>query len=121
MTSPALLSVRIRFHDDARLGPGKVALLEALQRTGSVKAAGAAMDMSARRAWLLLESLNKAFDEPVVTTDNTNTDATDPDAGEAQLTDLGQQLIAAYRAVEADTERSVSERFATLVGRLRQR
>lgn len=113
--NPTKLSVRLRFHDQARLGPGKVALLEAVLSTGSVAAAGASQDMSARRAWLLIDSLNKAFDEPVVITDDQNTDG----SCEARLTPLGEQIIRAYRAVEADTTQSVSARFAQLMTHLK--
>ncbi|MGH1360101.1 MAG: winged helix-turn-helix domain-containing protein [Burkholderiaceae bacterium] len=113
--SQTKLSVRLRFHDQARLGPGKVALLESVLSTGSVAAAGASQDMSARRAWLLIDSLNKAFDQPVVVTN----DESAGDTVEATLTPLGKQIIQAYRAVEADTRESVSARFADLIGHLK--
>ena len=113
MDHSAKLSVRIRFHQDARIGPGKIALLEAVRRTGSVQAAGAGMDMSPRRAWLLIDSLNKAFDHPVVNVTG------EPDAGPAELTDLGSQLVSAYRAVEAQTDKAVNEQFAALTPHLR--
>lgn len=111
----ARLSVRLRFHDNARIGPGKIALLEAIRASGSIAAAGASQEMSARRAWLLIDSLNKAFDQPVVTTDH------DPgsNGAEANLTTFGEQLVQAYRAVEADTQESVRARFAELKKHLR--
>ena len=108
----ARISVRLRFHDQARLGPGKIALLEAVQSTGSVAAAGASQDMSARRAWLLIDSLNKAFDQPVVVTDPGSESEPASEPVEARLTALGEQIIRAYRAVEADTRDTVSGRFA---------
>lgn len=116
--SQASISVRLRFHDQARLGPGKVALLEAVAATGSVAAAGASQNMSARRAWLLIDSLNNAFDQPVVTTDHA-TQPGDQQPVEARLTSLGAQIVRAYRAVEADTNQAVSTRFADLVTHLK--
>ena len=119
------VSVRLRFRDDARIGPGKVALLEAVSRSGSVAEAGASLHMSARRAWLLIDSLNKAFVTPVVITDEKAMSgapsATSPGPGqnEAHLTEFGQSLIDAYRAVEADTQTAVAQRFAAIMAQLR--
>ncbi|MFN8722426.1 MAG: winged helix-turn-helix domain-containing protein, partial [Rhodospirillales bacterium] len=62
------LSLRIDFPDGVRLGPGKVALLEAIGRTRSISAAGRSLGMSYRRAWLLVDAVNRAFEEPVVVT-----------------------------------------------------
>jgi molybdate transport system regulatory protein len=108
------VSVRLRFADHARLGPGKMALLDAVRRTGSIAAAGQAMNMSYRRAWMLLDSVNAMFDEPVVTTA-----AGQPEAAVSRLTDLGHALLAAYRATEADTQAAVERNFARLLPRLR--
>jgi len=119
------VSVRLRFREDARIGPGKVALLEAVAISGSVSQAGASLKMSARRAWLLIDSLNKAFDMPVVVTDggkqpvqNIDEQALDQPK-EAHLTDFGRALIDAYRAVEADTRTAVEQRFSMITKHLR--
>ena len=112
----ALLSLRLRFHDEARLGPGKIALLEAVRTSRSVAKAGASMDMSARRAWLLIDSLNNAFVEPLVAL----SDPAQPGASEATLTQLGEELVGAYRAVEDDAAQSVKRRFTALQERLRR-
>jgi len=108
------VSVRLRFADHARLGPGKMALLQAVRQTGSIAAAGREMNMSYRRAWLLIDSVNAMFDEPVVVTAGT-------DEGDARstLTALGDALLAAYRATEADTEHAVARHFEALLPRLR--
>lgn len=111
------VSVRVRFREDARIGPGKVALLEAVASTGSVADAGSSLNMSARRAWLLIDSLNKAFDVPVVVTDSVSDSANE--RTEAHLTDFGRALIEAYRAVEADTRKAVEERFSAIIEHLR--
>ena len=62
------MSIRIDLESGGRIGPGKIALLEAIRETGSFTAAAAAMKMSYRRAWLLVDELNKLLSEPVVTT-----------------------------------------------------
>ena len=111
----ALLSLRLRFHDDARVGPGKIALLEAVAQHAEVASAAASMDMSPRRAWLLIDSLNNAFEKAVV-------ELSDPDrpaGSEAQLTELGKELVSAYRQVEQDSAQAVRERFAGVVAQLR--
>jgi len=102
----SLLSIRLRFSDDARLGPGKIALLEAVERTGSVAAAGQSLGMSERRALLLIESLTAFFGEPVV--------LIDPHSGEARVSALGSELVRAFRAVEADARRSLDTQFAAV-------
>jgi molybdate transport system regulatory protein len=109
----AAVSVRLRFDDDARLGPGKIALLEALARTGSLAAAGRDMGMSYRRAWLLIDSLNRMFDEPVVIASPGGANG-----GGAALGPLGTELVSAYRAMEAETERAIERHFAPLRPRM---
>jgi molybdate transport system regulatory protein len=108
------VSVRLRFAEHARLGPGKMALLQAVRQTGSIAAAGRTMNMSFRRAWLLIDSVNAMFDEPAVRTTGTG----EADA-RSTLTPLGEALLAAYLAAEADAERAVALRFAALLPRLR--
>jgi molybdate transport system regulatory protein len=61
------LSIRIDLKTGARIGPGKIALLEAIIKTGSIKAAALSMKMSYRRAWLLVVEINKLLSEPAVT------------------------------------------------------
>lgn len=102
----SLLSIRLRFSDDARLGPGKIALLEAVGRTGTVAAAGQSLGMSERRATLLIESLTAFFGEPVV--------LIEPGSGRAQVSALGSELVRAFRAVEADAKRSFDTQFAAV-------
>src|SRR6267142_2348791 len=63
----ARLRVSIVFESGARIGPGKAKLLESIRNTGSISAAAREMGMSYKRAWLLLDSMNQAFTEPVVT------------------------------------------------------
>ncbi|MCA3178270.1 MAG: winged helix-turn-helix domain-containing protein [Burkholderiaceae bacterium] len=109
----AAVSVRLRFSDDGRLGPGKIALLEAVGRSGSIAAAGRDMSMSYRRAWLLIDSLNRMFDEPVV-----HASPGGANGGGATLSPLGHELVGAYRAMEADTVRAIARHFEALRGRM---
>lgn len=98
----ARLSIRIDFPGGRRVGPGKIRLLELIGQTGSISAAGRAMAMSYRRAWLLVESLNTSFREPVV-----DTRAGGRHGGGAHLTAFGRDLIVRYRTLERDAGRAV--------------
>jgi molybdate transport system regulatory protein len=93
----ARLTIRIDFAGGRRVGPGKVRLLELIDQTGSISAAGRAMAMSYRRAWLLVESLNTAFRAPVV-----DTRAGGRQGGGAELTAFGRELVERYRTMERE-------------------
>lgn len=94
---PAMkLSLRLDFAPGGRLGPGKVALLEAVAETGSISGAGRAMAMSYRRAWLLIDDLNRMFRTPLVAAQPGGSKG-----GGAALTPLGREVVAHYRAVES--------------------
>ena len=90
------LTIRFDFDGGRRLGAGKVALLESIEATGSISAAGRAHKMSYRRAWLLVDELNKLFAEPVVAAHHGGTKG-----GGAALTDQGRRVVALYRDAEA--------------------
>jgi len=107
------LKLRIDFAGGARIGPGKIDLLEAVARTGSITAAGRALGMSYRRAWLLLDALNRTFDSPVVATA-----AGGAGGGGAEVTAFGLELIAAYRALQADCAALAAARFGAYAARL---
>ena len=87
---------RIDFGKRCSVGIGKIELLEAIARSGSLSQAARALRMSYRRAWLLLEDLNSSFDRRVVTTTTGGRGG-----GGAQLTEFGAALIAAYRDLDA--------------------
>jgi len=91
----ARLTLRIDFDTADALGPGKIRLLECVRDTGSISAAGRAMAMSYRRAWLLIDTLNTSFRQPVVTTKLGG-----KDGGGAVLTRFGEDLIKNYREME---------------------
>jgi molybdate transport system regulatory protein len=93
------LSIRIDLETGARIGPGKIALLEAISKTGSITAAAQSMNMSRMTAWLLVEEINKLLSEPAVTTKSGGTGG----GGGAILTPAGQKLIQHYHSVEMRT------------------
>ena len=96
MTAPPVISIRIDFAPGMRLGPGKADLLEGIAGTGSIAAAGRQMGMSYKRAWMLVEALNAMFHGPLVVSTKGGRAG-----GGAELTDLGRQVLAAYRRAEA--------------------
>jgi molybdate transport system regulatory protein len=82
--------------DDAiALGPGKVQLLEAIRETGSIAAAGRSMDMSYKRAWHLVDTMNRCFKNALVETSKGGAHG-----GGAQLTPLADEVIQLYRQLE---------------------
>jgi molybdate transport system regulatory protein len=87
---------RIDFAEDANIGPGKIALLEAIKERGSLSDAARACGLSYRRGWLLLDSLNKSFDTP-----STISAVGGRGGGGAQVTAFGLLLIERYRALES--------------------
>ena len=99
--------VRIHIGDDMVLGPGKVDLLEAIGRTGSISAAGREMGMSYRRAWLLVDALNHMFPDALVIASPGGAHG-----GGAKLTDYGRDVAAAYRRVEARARTAMREEMA---------
>ena len=68
MTSRVQFRLRIYKDEGVAIGPGKVALLEAVAEYGSISAAARHLGMSYRRAWLLIDETNHAFKSPTVET-----------------------------------------------------
>ena len=94
---------RLRIHrgDDIAVGPGKVDLLEAIGATGSISGAARSLGMSYRRAWLLVDTMNRCFRTPVV-----QAEAGGKRGGGAQLTPLGAEVIRRYRRIERGAARA---------------
>jgi molybdate transport system regulatory protein len=103
------LSIRIDLAPEVRVGPGKVRLLELVAEHGSISAAGRSAGMSYRRAWLLLDELNRSFPEPVIEAATGGRSG-----GGATLTPFGARLIAAYRNIERDAARVAAPHLASL-------
>ncbi len=103
------LVFQLHFSPAHRLGPGKVELLEQIDATGSISAAGRAMNMSYRRAWLLVDAMNATFHAPVVATRLGGTAE-----GRARLTPLGQEVVLLYRDIGRLAEAAAAARIARL-------
>ena len=107
----AVLSLRIDL-PRGRIGPGKINLLEAIDREGSISAAGRALGMSYRRAWELVDSLNQLVGVAVVQASTGG-----HRGGGATLTEAGRSLVADYRAIEHAARRAAEP---LLLGLLRR-
>ena len=99
-SGPLKIKVQLFCGPDTAFGPGKADLLEAIEREGSISAAGRAMGMSYRRTWLLVDTMNRCWTEPLV-----KAVAGGGAQKGARLTATGQQVLAAYRALDADLAR----------------
>lgn len=107
----------VRFHirdagdrSGLAIGPGKVALLEAIADTGSITSSAKKLGMSYRRAWLLVEETNRCLVRPAV-----QTIAGGPHGGGASLTPAGVELIRRYRALEHQTTLAVTRKLQSLL------
>lgn len=105
----ARIVLELEFGDGRAVGPGKIRLLETIQEYGSIAAAGRALGMSYRRAWLLVDSLNTSFAEPAV-----ETQLGGRGGGGANLTGVGRDLLESYREMEKDVRAAVSARLHAL-------
>jgi molybdate transport system regulatory protein len=103
------LSIRRDLAPDVRVGPGKVRLLELVAEHGSISAAGRASGMSYRRAWRLLDELNRSFPQPVIDAAKGGRSG-----GGAALTPFGARLVAAYRAIEREAARAAAPHLDAL-------
>jgi molybdate transport system regulatory protein len=97
------LSIRINFDGAEAFGPGKARLLELIDEQGSIRGAAAAMSMSYRHAWLLVQAVEDTFGAPVITTSTGGAKG-----GGAKLTELGKTVITRYRAIEAQAGRAAA-------------
>ena len=109
----ARLTLRIDFDADRQIGPGKIKLLELIDATGSISAAGRRMGMSYRRAWLLVDALNRCFREPVVAAQVGGVKG-----GGASLTAAGRAVVAHYRAIEKAAEAAGADHVGALAASL---
>ena len=103
------LRIRIVFGKAEMIGPGKAELLERIDRTGSIAAAGREMGMSYKRAWELIGTLNAMFRDPLVESTRGG-----PGGGGAVLTPNGQRVLALYRAFESEAATAGADRLAEM-------
>lgn len=109
---PASLKIKVQVMcgPEIAIGPGKAALLDAIMRDGSISAAARTMGMSYRRAWMLVDTMNRCFAEPLVATDT---------AG-ARVTPAGAAALTLYRAIEGRANAAAADdAWISLAGALR--
>jgi len=105
MTTERHPGLTLRLLSGARpaMGPGKAELLEHIATSGSISAAARAMDMSYRRAWQLVEAMNRDFSAPLVTTATGG-----KRGGGAAVTELGQKALEQFRRMELKASRAIA-------------
>jgi molybdate transport system regulatory protein len=108
-------TVRVLLGGAIAIGPGKAALLDAIARCGSISAAAREMDMSYRRAWLLVDTMNRCFSEPVVESATGGTGG-----GGARITDFGKEVLRQYRAMEEKASASIAQEMDAFAGLLKR-
>lgn len=111
MTVRPQLRLRPRVYrgTDIALGPGKVELLAAIARTGSIRQAAADQEMSYMRAWTLVRTMNGCFAEPLVAAERGGASG-----GVARLTPAGRQVLQLYRGLAADSLRAAAPSWRKL-------
>lgn len=107
--------LRLMLDDEIAMGPGKADLLEAIRDTGSISAAGKKLGMSYRRAWLLVDTMNRCFHAPLVTTS-----AGGASGGGAALSDTGTDILQRYRTLEQAVAQITDTAFGDLKPLLRK-
>ena len=106
--------MRIRRGETVALGPGKVELLEAVREQGSISAAARSLDMSYRRAWLLIDELNQSLRSPATVSEQGG-----QSGGGCVLTEVGESIVRLYRDVEAQAEKACATQISDLIRLMR--
>ena len=114
---PALkIKLQLLCGEEIAMGPGKADLLAAIDREGSISAAGRALGMSYRRTWLLVDTMNRCWQQPLV-----ETAMGGKQGGGARLSDLGRSVLEQFRALQHDLERaSAGDALAAMLAAVRQ-
>ncbi len=105
------LRLRLLRGRSVMVGPGKADLLAAIAATGSIMAAGRTMSMSYKRAWLLVDTMNRCFREPLVAAAKGGAGG-----GSARLTPAGERVLALYRRIEAHAAEACDTEMQELAG-----
>lgn len=108
------LHIRVVLAGDAVMGPGRAELLEHVRDTGSISAAGRAMNMSFKRAWELADALNRCFARPLITASRGGSSG-----GGARLTEDGARVLALYQAIETTATDAGADAIASLAALVR--
>lgn len=106
--------MRVRKGESIAIGPGKVALLEAIVEHGSISAAARSLNMSYRRAWLLIDELNNALTSPATTSEHGG-----KQGGGSVLTPVGAEVIRLYRDIEAHAYQAGKKQISSLTALLK--
>lgn len=114
MNDAKTLRVRVMQGQTIAFGPGKADLLQAIAQTGSISGAAREMDMSYRRAWLLVEEMNRCFASPLVATATGGARG-----GGAAVTELGQEVLARYRRMQKKAAASIASELRQLQALMR--
>jgi molybdate transport system regulatory protein len=101
--------LRIVLGPDIAIGPGKAAILEEVGATGSISAAGRSMGMGYKRAWYMVDTMNKCFNEPLVVTVKGG-----KRGGGARLSELGEEVLARYRKMEVLSAKAIASEMDSL-------
>jgi molybdate transport system regulatory protein len=104
------------FGTEIAIGPGKADLLESIAASGSISESARRLGMSYRRAWLLVDTMNRCFREPVVASATGGSGG-----GGAQVTPFGRRVLARYRALETSVERALDRPLADFMELLSDR
>lgn len=104
-----LMKLRVVLGPDTMLGPGKADLLQGIDETGSIAAAGRRMGMSYKRAWYLIDTMNAYFQEPVVVSSKGGAKG-----GGASLTDTGKAVLDCYRQIQRKADSAAQDDLRTL-------
>jgi len=101
MQGAGMLKLKIQLYcgDEIAMGPGKADLLDAIRVAGSISGAGRAMGMSYRRAWLLVDAMNRCWAAPLV-----ETSPGSAHGGGARVSDFGERVLGHYRALQASVD-----------------
>lgn len=110
----AQFRLRIKYGEEIAIGPGKIAILEAIAETGSISAAGRKLGMSYRRAWLLVDQMNQYFKDPVVLAATGGLQG-----GGTALTPTGVEVIRLYRTIEQQSQTHSASLLAALTDKIR--
>ncbi len=111
---PGLL-LRVLSAKQPAMGPGKARLVTLIADTGSISEAARRMGMSYRRAWQLVEALNKSFNEPVVLTA-----VGGKRGGGTVVTEFGKRLVAQYHGMEAKASAAIAADLQEFTAHLRK-
>ncbi len=99
--------LRVMFGPDIAIGPGKAELLAAIAETGSISASAKRLGMSYRRAWILVDTMNRCFREPVVASATGGAGG-----GGARVTAFGHQVLERFHAMGKAIDRALDPELA---------